>query len=203
MAKNQSSAASWTNPTLGWVFAVLSAMGIFASFQLLKGEIWVLRDPEIALACDLNPLVGCSSSLLTPQAHLLIIPNSGVGLFIFGMLLAVAGVLIGRAGLPRLVWWGLSVGSLVGMGYVIYFLTASITIFRTLCPYCMVVWLSIIILTPLAWGGALRSGAYGSGKEAAGRTVLKFSWAIALAIVLLIVLVILVGLSDKVGLLFS
>ena len=203
MAKNRSSAQNWTSQALGWVFAALSAMGIFASFQLLKEEITALKDPAATLACDLNPLVGCSSSLLTSQAHLLIIPNSGAGMLIFGMLLAVAGVLIGGAGLPRLVWWGLSVGSLVGMGYVIYFLIASITIFKTLCPYCMVVWLAIIILTPLAWGGALRSGAYGRSRENVGRAILKYSWAIALAIVLLIVLVILVGLRDKVGMLFG
>ncbi len=203
MTKNQNTASAWTSQALGWVLAVLSAMGLLASFQLLKGEITLLRDPTAALACDLNPLIGCSSGLLAPQGHLLIIPNAGVGLFLFGMLLALAAVLIGGAGLPRLVWWGLGAGSLVGLGYVAYFLIVSITVFRTLCPYCMVVWLAIMILVPLAWGGGMRAGAYGPGKEEAGKTVLKYSWAIALAEILIVVLTVLLGLSDKVALLFG
>lgn len=203
MAARSSQAKSWTSPALGWFFAALSVLGVFASYQLQASELAVLNDPDTHLACDLNPLLGCSSSLLAPQAHLLGIPNSAVGLFIFGMLLAVSAVLIGGQGLPKLVWWGLSFGSLVGLGYVVYFLIVSIKVFGALCPYCMLVWLALIGLAPAAWGGALRSGAFGASKTRTGTTVLKFAWAISLALILLIVLVILLTLSDKVALLFG
>lgn len=193
----------WNARIVGVFLAVFALVGLFCSAMLLASELAILNDPNVALSCDINPLIGCSSSLTSPQAHLLGLPNSSIGMLLFGMLLGLAAVLVLGGTLPRLVWWGMLIGATAGLGYVIYFLIQSVTVFGALCPYCMGVWAAILGFLPLAWGGAGASGALGDSGRAAGHALLKYWWALVLALYLLVVLVIVVTMSDKVALLFS
>lgn len=192
----------WTRPLLGLFVVLLSMLGLLASVSLLSSELEILNDPDALLNCDLNPLVGCSSSLLTPQAHLFGIPNSSVGLIAFGALFALGAVLIFKGGLPRIVWWGFAAGMTAGLFFVVYFLTQSVIVFRSLCPYCMATWAVILALLPLAWGGALASGSFGARPRRSGASILKFSWAIVLALYLVVVIVVVITLGDKLTALF-
>ena len=191
-------------PFVGYALAVTALVGLFCSLQLLMSELKVLRDPNATLGCDLNPLIGCSDSLLAPQSHLLFgIPNSAIGMFLFGMLLALAAVLALKGRLPKLVWIGMAVGLLAGVGYIVYFLIQSITIFRALCPYCMGVWAAILAALPLVIGGAGASDALGAIGKKWGPVLLKYWWLATLILYLLVVLAVVLGLSDKIGMLFS
>lgn len=196
------STTSWTKPWLGLAVTVFAVLGVISSIALLQSELKLLRDPDAALVCDVNPLIGCSKSLLAPQAHLLVIPNSAVGLILFGALAAFGLVLMFRAGLPRLIWWGVAAGAVGGLLFVSYFLYESIAVFRTLCPYCMLTWAATLAIVPLAIGGAASSGALGRGAQGFGRTTLKFWWAITLIFYLVVVLIVVIALSDKIGYLF-
>ncbi len=196
------STTTWTNPWLGALLALFSTIGVFCSYGLLHSELKVLNNPDAVLGCDINPLIGCSDSLMSPQAHLFGIPNSAVGFFVFGMLLALAAVLIFRGSLPRPIWWGMTVGVVLGLAYVIYFLVHSVATFHSLCPYCMGIWAAVLGALPLVIGGAFSSGSFGNAREQVGASLLKYSWAIILGLYLLVVLVIVVTMSDKVALLF-
>lgn len=190
------------NPAVGIAIMVFSLLGLFSSVMLLQSELEVLADPAANLICDVNPLIGCSSSLLSPQAHLLGLPNSALGLAAFGALLALGAVIAFRGTLPNIVWWGLSIGVLGGLVFVTYFLFQSVTVFRTLCPYCMLTWVATLGVLPVVLGAAGSAGALGTRLTSAGRSTLRYSWAIALALYLLVILVIVVTLSDKIGYLF-
>lgn len=190
------------HPWVGIAIMVLSGLGLLSSVMLLQSELDVLADPDANLICDVNPLIGCSSSLLSPQAHLLGIPNSALGLVAFGALLALGAVVTFRGTLPKIVWLGISAGALAGLAFVVFFLFASVTEFRTLCPYCMLTWVATLGILPLALGGAASTGSFGTGSTSAGRSILRYSWAIALVLYLLVVLVIVITLSDKIGFLF-
>lgn len=190
------------NPAAGIAVMVFSLLGLLSSVMLLQSELDVLADPEANLICDVNPMIGCSSSLLSPQAHLLGLPNSALGLAAFSALLALGAVITFRGTLPRIVWWGLSVGVLGGLVFVAYFLFQSVTVFRTLCPYCMLTWVATLGVLPVVLGAAAATGALGTRLISAGRSTLRYSWAIALALYLLVILVIVVTLSDKIGYLF-
>ncbi len=192
----------WSNPQVGVFISLFAVAGLVSSVNLLLGELQLLQDSNAALACDVNPLIACSTALLTPQAHLLVLPNSAVGLGAFSALLLFGLVLLFRGGIPRLVWWGLSAGMLAGLGFVSYFVHQSVTVFHTLCPYCVLTWVAILGILPLALGGALAAGAYGKENRGRGRTLLRYWWAVWLLLLLLIVLVVLVGLSDRLGYLF-
>lgn len=204
VANERNSTMRWTSPSTGVFMGLAALVGILCSWQLLAAELKILRDPEAVLTCDLNPLIACSDSLLAPQAHLFFgMPNSVVGLVMFAMMFAVAAVLTTRGSLPRPLWIGLSIGAVAGSVYVAYFLYLSIAVFGKLCPYCMGVWAATLLYLPLAIGGAGAAGALGQGAKKWGKSVHRYWWAIALVLYLLVILIIVVTMSDKIGYLFG
>ncbi|WP_350257687.1 vitamin K epoxide reductase family protein [Scrofimicrobium sp. R131] len=178
------------------LFAVI---GLGASFLLLKSELELLADPAANLGCDINPLIACSDSLMTPQAHLLGVPNSMIGMMAFSALVALAVTLAAGVRLPRWIWGGLGVGTLVAMVYVLYFLLQSLLTFRALCPYCMIVWAATIGIFTIVWAALFAGGMFGGRGVALGRSVLRFWPLVVLAMYLLVVLAIVLSLPDKIG----
>lgn len=201
-SKSREASIRWAAPWSGLFIVIFSALGLYASVGLLMSELQALTDPDAHLACDLNPLIGCSSSLLSPQAHLLIMPNSALGLIAFGAMFALGAVLMFGGGLPRVIWWGFAAGSLGGLAFVVYFLYESVTHFKALCPFCMVTWAAVLGVLPIALGGAAASGALGGGARPAGKSLLKYSWALVLILYMLVLLVVLVTMADKLKYLF-
>ena len=118
------------------IFLLIAAvLGLAAAFELILSELQVLRDPLGELACDINPLITCSTSLLSGQSRLLFdIPNSLIGIMAFTALATFAVIIISRVNLPRWVWWCMGAGTLVGVTYVAFFLHVSISVFQGLCP---------------------------------------------------------------------
>lgn len=202
MTKKLSPPAKWQGPMSGLATVVFAAFGLYASIGLLMTEMQAREFPDSILGCDLNPLVGCSDSLLTPQAHLLGIPNSVLGIVAFSAMAALGAVLLFGGGLPRLVWWGYAAGAAGGIAFVIYFLVLSVAVFGSLCPFCMITWAAALGIVPIAWGGAAASGSFGKKFRQAGKSTLKYGWVIVLGLYLLVILVILLTMADTVRLLF-
>lgn len=182
---------------------VCAALAMLASFELLVSELEILGDPDASLVCDVNPLIACSSSLLSSQAHLFFgVPNSVIGLVAFAALLTLAVLLAGQVPLPRWVWWGMGIGTALGLVYVGYFLWQSVTVFRALCPYCMVIWATVIGAAVIVWANILAEGLAGSGPATVGQSLRRYGGLVVLLAYLLIVLIILVGLHEQIARLF-
>ena len=170
--------------------------------MLIISELNVLSDPAAALACDINPLVACSDSLLSPQAHLFGVSNSVIGLAAFVALAAFSVVLASGARLAKWIWWGLAAGVTVGFVYVLYFLFLSLTVFSALCPYCMLTWVATIGAFVIVWSNLLAEGLAGQGLVPAGKSIGRY-WALFVLVVLLIfVLVITIVLRQHIGAMF-
>lgn len=170
----------------------------FASLQLALAELQFYRDPAGHLSCDVNPLIGCSTSLTTPQAHLFFgIPNSLLGLAFGGGLLALALVLVAGGRLPRLLWWGLSLAGAVLLAYIAYFAHQSVTVFGALCPWCMVIWFASIVLAVhiFARAAQARHLALGPGLT---RFLTLNRWLIAVGLLLILFGTVLALLWDRV-----
>lgn len=185
------------------VFMLLfSLAGIVASAELLWSEMELLADPNTALICDVNVLIGCSDSLLSWQAHLLTLPNALFGLILFAATATIAVVQVARVALPRWMWLGLMAGTIVGVTLVGFFVAQSVGQFRVVCPFCMVVWAATLGLTVLIWLGGLQHAK--SPKVAAtGNTLMGLSWAIILCLYLVVVLVVAIVLRDQLALTFG
>ena len=74
--------------SFGWLLVVCALIGLVACWELISSQIRLLRNPDAALVCDVNPLVSCGDSLNVWQGNLLGVPNSFVGAIAFGGQLA-------------------------------------------------------------------------------------------------------------------
>jgi len=112
------SIATGSSRAYAWLLVVAGLIGIGASWELMASELSLLRNPQVDLVCDVNPLVSCGASLDVWQGNLLGVPNSFIGAMAFAVLLAVGALLASGGRLPRWMWWGLVAGCAGGLGFV-------------------------------------------------------------------------------------
>ncbi|MBD3689115.1 hypothetical protein H8R18_06130 [Nanchangia anserum] len=177
----------------------LSLIGTIASALLLRTGVFYASHPDASLACDVNPLIGCSSSLQAPEGHLFGVPNALVGTIGFALFLGIAIVLACGRRVPRLLWGLIGLGCLAGCVWIVWFLYLSVTTFRSLCPYCLVVWVVTIPLTCIVWSHLARTRRAGS-PEGMRRILLQARWLIVIVVYAAIIATVAVGLADKVAL---
>ena len=187
-------------PTLV-LLIVLAVIAMAASAELVLSEIQTLKQPTAHLGCDLNPLIGCSASLTTWQAHLLFgIPNALVGV---GLFAGLAGVFLAWFGgrVPRWLVVLIEAGLTAALALIVFFLHQSIFEFTKLCPFCFIVWMCTIVLW-VQLGAALMRLGWLFPDTGFARIWVAQRWVITAIILLLIVLVVAVTLSDKLVYLF-
>jgi uncharacterized membrane protein len=134
---------------VAWVLTISGTLGFAASLMLSIEEIHHLKHPTQALACDINPLIGCGSIMNTWQGHVFFgIPNQFFGLAACSVLITLGVLLLAKVKFPRWIWQGLQIGALGGVLFVGWFIYQSLFVLNHLCPYCMVTWTAIL---PVAW----------------------------------------------------
>lgn len=134
---------------VAWVLTISGTVGFIASLMLSLEEIHHLKHPAKALACDINPLIGCGSILDTWQGHVLLgIPNQLIGLAACSVLVTLGVLLLAGVKFPRWIWQGLQIGAIGGIVFVGWFMYQSLFVLNHLCPYCMMTWTAIL---PIAW----------------------------------------------------
>ncbi|MDO5728085.1 MAG: vitamin K epoxide reductase family protein [Actinomycetaceae bacterium] len=175
-------------------------MGLVASIGLLEAELNHLRNPAAVLECDVNPLIGCGSSLMSKQAHIFGIPNSLLGTILFTAIAVVALLSLLRAHIPMLAWWALALGALAGCGFVLWFLYLSATLFHALCPFCLIVWSGTLIVASVAVPQAVNACRRWS-IHLKGNAIARYTGLIAVALHLLIILIVTVTMRDQIGVL--
>lgn len=189
------------SPLASVFLLVASTAGMVASLGLLKTELHHLADPTASLNCDISILVGCSSSILSPEAHLFLgLPNAAMGIGFFAVTFFVAVLSFLKVGLPRLVWNLLAVGAGVSLLLIVFFLWASIFKFQALCPYCLVIWGSTFVIFSLliTFAGATCRNPQVSS---VGRPLHANAWAVVVTLVLLTVIAVVMGMTDKIAML--
>ena len=167
--------------------------------MLLITELHHLSNPDAALSCDINPLVGCGSSLMTWQAHLLGFPNSAIGLAAFSALATAAVLLATGSTVTRLAWRVIAIGAVGGLGMVAFFVTTSVTGLGALCPYCMVIWSMTMIIASIAIPQALTLDV----DDAMRRLVMRYTWAYAVAAHLIVIIIVVVMKADVIATVLS
>lgn len=175
---NQRSGGAHTSTA--WILLVFSAIASIASLGLIMSEKSKLEDPQSALICDVNPLIGCGKWVGTWQNEVFFgISNSVIGLAFFAALTALSIALLTGSKLHPNIWIMLSISMVVGMIWVLWFMYQSLVIARSLCPFCMVVWLCMIPLAITIWGRSAQAGHLSNQLIPVGKAIVRNRFVIA------------------------
>lgn len=183
--------------SFAWLYVIGGIVGLFASMELVLAEIALVRDPNAALSCDFNPAVGCGNSLTTWQSHLFFgIPNALVGTALFGIVIAVGLMFLAGARVRPWFWQLMSAAVVGGLAFVAWFAWQSISVFGILCPWCMVTWAVVIVLTWNTLGRAAQTGALPFGRGVC-RTLCADRWLLTILSFVIVIAAIVIGLWPK------
>ncbi len=130
------------------LMTIAGAIGLAAALLLTVDKFTLLQNKidgvESALSCDFSAFVSCGGVMDSAQAEAFGFPNSLLGIIGFSVVMTLGVILWTGGGFGRVVWGGLQVGVLFGIGFVTWLQFQSIYRLDLLCPYCMVVWAVMI-----------------------------------------------------------
>jgi uncharacterized membrane protein len=135
-----------TDRLIGWILTAGGLVGALAAFVLTVEKVALLKDPSYTPSCSINPILSCGSIMTTAQAEVFGFPNPLIGVAAFPVVAATGAAVLAGARLPRWWWLSLQAGALFGVVFVHWLFVQSLYRIGALCPYCMVVWVVMILI---------------------------------------------------------
>jgi uncharacterized membrane protein len=135
-----------TDRLIGGILTIGGLGGALAAFVLMVEKVALLQDPSYTPSCSINPILSCGSVMTTAQAEVFGFPNPLIGVAAFPVVAATGVAVLAGAGLPRWWWLALQAGALFGVVLVHWLFFQSLYRIGALCPYCMVVWILMILI---------------------------------------------------------
>ncbi|MFI6848169.1 vitamin K epoxide reductase family protein [Kitasatospora sp. NBC_00085] len=163
------------------LFVLLGALiGLAASAVLTFDKLRILEDPSYIPSCNLNPVISCGSVMRTEQAGVFGFPNPLIGLAAFGALAAVGAGLLAGAAYRRWFWLGVQAGTVLGIVFVHWLIDQTLYEIGALCPYCVVVWVTVVALFWYTTLHNLRTGVIPVGPrlQVVVREAARYHWAV-------------------------
>ena len=130
----------------GWLLVITGVVGWLASGILVLEKLEVLKDPNHATVCDVNPWISCGQVMQTWQSSVFGFPNMFIGIVAFAITTTVGMALLAGARFARWYWLGLQAGITLGFIFVVWLWAQALYSIHILCPFCMVVWAAMIPL---------------------------------------------------------
>lgn len=144
------------------LFLMLSGIiGVTASMALSVERIEKLTNPDTGLSCDFSVLVQCSANLDSAQGAAFGVPNPFLGLVGFALVVCVGVTVWAVPHFARWFWMLFNFGVAGAFGFVVWLIGQSIYVLGTLCPWCLVVWLTTLPLFFFVTARNLREGVFG------------------------------------------
>jgi uncharacterized membrane protein len=134
------------NRPLGWLMVITGVIGWLASGTLVLEKLEVLKDPNHATVCDVNPWISCGQVMQTWQSSVFGFPNMFIGIVAFAIIITVGMSLLSGATFARWYWAGLQAGVTLGFAFVVWLWSQALYVIHILCPFCMIVWAAMIPL---------------------------------------------------------
>lgn len=132
-----------------WIFATMlfgAICSLIAAFVLSFEAFNLARNPDAILSCSINTIINCATVAKNPLNELFGFPNSFIGLMSEPVVITVA--IAGLAGIrfPRLFMFTAQVFYTLGLAFALFLAYASIFIIQALCPWCLLVTLTTIMV---------------------------------------------------------
>ncbi|RKN50378.1 vitamin K epoxide reductase family protein [Micromonospora endolithica] len=138
--------AGLSDRLIGWVLMIGGLVGALAAFVLTVEKMALLKNPAYVPSCSINPVLSCGSIMTTSQAEVFGFANPLIGLATFPVVAATGAAILAKAWLPRWWWLALQAGVVFGVAFVHWLFFQSLYRIGALCPYCMIVWVVMIVL---------------------------------------------------------
>lgn len=133
-----------------YIFGTMLAFGItglIASFILSVEEFHLLKNPDAILSCSFNLVLNCAAVMKTWQATAFGFPNMLIGLMGFPMVIMIALLGLSRVRFPRWFLIGAEIGIVFWTLFAYWLFFNSVYVIEVLCPWCLVVTVSMTILS--------------------------------------------------------
>lgn len=123
-----------------------SILSLIAAFVLSVEAIELAKNPNAVLSCSINVVLNCATVNSHPSAFLFGFPNSFLGLITEPIVITVA--IAGLTGIrfPRQFMFAAQVGYTLGLVFALYLFTISFVVIGALCPWCLLVTLTTILV---------------------------------------------------------
>ena len=140
---------SWTLvKILPWILLIGGTIATIASISLSVEVYQHLKNPDYVPACNLSPILSCTSVADSPQSAALGFPNYYLGIAGYAAVLTVGAMLLFGAK-PNKNFWKLFLGGLtLATAFVHWLIFQSLYRIGSLCIFCMIVW---AVTIPLFW----------------------------------------------------
>ena len=175
--------------------ALLSILGLWASFTIMVEKIDLLSNPNFKPSCNLNPLLSCGTVMKSHQAATFGFPNPILGLIGFSMLLAFA--LMGVLGVKfkKTIYVLANLGLTFAAGFSIYLFAQTTYSIGAICLYCVCVWFASLML--------FADITIFNFKQVFGlKRLYTFSWVAGLAVFLTMIILIVIRYQYQINLYF-
>lgn len=132
-----------------WIFTSMllgAVISLIAAFVLSVESYQLAKNPAAELSCSVNIVLNCATVAKHPSANMLGFPNSFFGMVAEPIVITVA--IAGLAGIrfPRRFMAAAQVGYTLGLLYALYLFNISFLIIQALCPWCLLVTLTTILV---------------------------------------------------------
>lgn len=132
-----------------WIFTSMLVGAIFsllAAFVLSVESIEIAKNPDAKLSCSVNLILNCATVAAHPTSTMFGFPNPFLGLMTEPIVITVA--IAGLAGVrfPRLFMFTAQVFYTLGLLFALFLLYTSMFVIGALCPWCLLVTLTTILV---------------------------------------------------------
>lgn len=155
-----------------WIFGTMLAFGVvgfIASFVLAVEEFHLLKNPDAVLSCSFNLVLNCAEVMKTWQAVVFGFPNMFIGLVGFPLVIMIALLGLSQTKMPRWFLIGAEIGIVFWTLFAYWLFFNSVYVIEILCPWCLLVTLSMTILSATITRYNLKNNTFSLKKSANSR----------------------------------
>jgi uncharacterized membrane protein len=132
-----------------WIFTSMlvgALLSLLAAFVLSVEAFQLIKNPDASLSCSVNLVLNCATVAKHPSAEMFGFPNSFFGMMAEPIVITVA--IAGLAGVrfPRKFMLAAQIGYTAGLLYALTLLGISFFVIQALCPWCLLVTLTTILV---------------------------------------------------------
>jgi uncharacterized membrane protein len=132
-----------------WIFTSMlvgSLLSLLASFVLSVEAIELAKNPNADLPCSINVVLNCATVNNHPTGTMLGFPNSFIGMMAEPVVITVAIAGLSGIAFGRRFMFAAQVGYTAGLIYALSLFYISFNIIGALCPWCLLVTLTTILV---------------------------------------------------------